>query len=251
MSTDQNDRALSSRLLTGASLVALMAVGATGFLAGCRDRVDDYMALTLSNPETRHPIAFASRREVLEVEVPAATGGLSDGQQADVHRFIARYRAEGQGPITVASPAATRGHLAARRTVEHIRRLLADTDVPPRAVRSGRHERGERFRLAVQLSYERPVAIPPVCGDFSQDLGVDRERLHMPNFGCATQHNLAVTVVNARDLLLPQEEAPRSSERRSVSWSQYNAAGGAASTSQGGSGAPADSATKAKPAAIK
>ena len=251
MTTRSDDRPLRSRLLTGASIMALGAVGATGLLAGCRDRVDDYMALTLSNPETRHPIAFSARRETLEVEVPSGAGGLSEGQEADVYRFIARYRAEGQGQITVSTPGATRAHLAARRTAEQIRNLIAVADIPTRAVQGGRHGSGERFAVAVQLSFERPVAIPPTCGDWSADAGVDRERLHMRNFGCATQHNLAVTVANPRDLLHPQEEAPRSAERRAVSWSQYTAAGGASGSANAPGAGGGDGAARAKPAAIK
>jgi pilus assembly protein CpaD len=45
--------------------------------------------------------------------------------------------------------------------------------------------------------------------------------LHYPEFGCATQSNLAGMVANARDLQRPQDEQPRSAERRSQSWSKY------------------------------
>lgn len=62
---------------------------------------------------------------------------------------------------------------------------------------------------------------------------MDRERLPYENFGCASQRNLALTVANARDLQVPQEETPRSSEVRSASWSKY--VGG--SKGAGGSGA--------------
>lgn len=241
----------ASRVLPAVSIVALWAVIATLALAGCRDRLDDHTALRLSNPETRHPIKFSARRETLEVEVAGSGEGLSASQEADVYRFIDRYRAEAQGPIVISLPAGGSSRPAARRTAEQIRRMIAEAEIPRRAVVSERHASEKNFGAAVQIAYERPVAIPPTCGDFSVDLGVDRERVHYPDFGCATQRNHAVMVANPRDLIHPQEEDPRSAERRSVVWGQYTApvaGGGGAAAPAGGSG---DSSSKAKPAAIK
>jgi pilus assembly protein CpaD len=52
-------------------------------------------------------------------------------------------------------------------------------------------------------------------------VGRNEDRIPYPNWGCATQRNLAVMVDNARDLRQPQGEDPRAGERRSVSWSAY------------------------------
>ena len=65
------------------------------------------------------------------------------------------------------------------------------------------------------------MAVPPPCDDWSRDVGRNEERIPYPNWGCATQRNLALTVDNARDLGQPQPEDPRSGERRSATWSAY------------------------------
>jgi pilus assembly protein CpaD len=84
------------------------------------------------------------------------------------------------------------------------------------------HRHGARDGVpTIRLAYQRPVAVPPPCDDWSEDVGRNEERIPYPNWGCATQHNLAVMVDNARDLRQPQAEDPRSSERRSVTWSAY------------------------------
>jgi pilus assembly protein CpaD len=78
---------------------------------------------------------------------------------------------------------------------------------------------------AIRLAYQQPVAVPPACDKWGDNVGRNEARVPYPNFGCATQHNLAVTIDNARDLQRAQDEDPRPGERRSVTWSGYVGAG--------------------------
>ena len=78
------------------------------------------------------------------------------------------------------------------------------------------------------------------------NVGRNEARIPYPNWGCATQRNLALMVDNARDLQQPQEEDPRSSERRSVTWSAY-VGSSSASGGDGGGDAP----KKAPASAVK
>jgi pilus assembly protein CpaD len=89
--------------------------------------------------------------------------------------------------------------------------------------------------------------VPPQCDDWSEDVGRNEARIPYPNWGCASQHNLAVMVDNARDLRQPQAEDPRSGERRSVTWSGYVGAAGSAQASS----ASGDATKKAAPATTK
>jgi pilus assembly protein CpaD len=82
--------------------------------------------------------------------------------------------------------------------------------------------------------------VPPECGDWHRDVGVERNRVPYPQWGCATQRNFAGMVANSRDLQRPQDEDPRSAERRSQTWSKYIAP----DQTLAGSGG-ADQATKA------
>lgn len=218
------------------ALPALVLVGTLG-LTACREhepRLDNVSAATLSVPGKRHPIGFAPRVEALYVEVASDGLGLSENQATDVHRFLDRYKSEANGRLHVAAPASVKGHFAVSRSFRDIEELIDRSGVPEGAV--DRHRtRGEgRYGPAIKLSYERSIAMAPHCGSWPEDLGrMDRERLPYENFGCASQRNLALTVANARDLQVPQEETPRSSEMRSASWSKY--VGGSKGT--GGSGA--------------
>ena len=236
----RNAATRSSAVRARASLI--VALASVGVLGGCREhdvRLDNATAITLSDPAKRHAIAMADRGEALYVEVPDDGQGLSDNQATDVVRFVDRYKSEAKGPLRISAPASVRGHLAISRSFRDIEELVDRSGVPDEAVQRSRTRSADKFGHAVKLSYERPVAVPPACGAWPDDVGrIDRERLPTENFGCSTQRNLALTVANARDLEVPQEETPRASEVRSGSWSKYAAGGkpaqGGAPASSGG-----------------
>ena len=194
-------------------------------LAGC---VDDITAAAISNPATHHPISYGTSPETLFVEVGPQGNGLSQNQQADVWRFVDRYKAESTGSLRIDAPKSARGHLAVSRSMRQVEEIVQNAGIDPRAIQVVRQSGKSSHAGALVLAYDRTIAVPPECGDWSDDLGENRERLPYNNFGCATQRNLALTVANGRDLQSPQQETPRSSERRSSNWSDY--VGGAKDT---------------------
>lgn len=218
------------RLGLCAALLGAMASS----LAGC-NRLDDYTAADLQDPVKRHPIAYSSRPEILFVEVAPGGAGLSANQEADVYRFVERYKAESTGALRIAAPRSAGKHLAISGSARQIESIVRNAGVPPHAVETSRYAGDTGGAPALQLSYDRTLAVAPQCADWGTDLGENRERLPFNNFGCATQRNLALNVANGRDLLVPQEEAPRSSERRSATWTKYVA------VESGGSSSPATS----------
>lgn len=229
------------RSVRGRALLRMAVLAALAGGLGACNRLDDFTAAELGDPVKRHAIGYTPHTEALFVEVAPGGGGLSSNQQADVWRFVDRYRKEGTGPLKIAAPRSAGGHLAASRSVRDVEDIVRDAGVDPDAVQVARYTGNSRVGPAVKLAYERPVAVPPQCGDWATDLGENRERLPYNDFGCATQRNLALTVANGRDLQVAQEESPRSSERRSAAWSDYTSSGssGSSSGSTGGASAPA------------
>lgn len=227
------------------SVVRSLALALALTSAGCREhlRVDDATAGQLNDPDKRHPIAFTKRTEALYVEVAQTGDGLSPNQQADVWRFLERYKSESAGPLQISAPGSVKGHISVSRSVRHVEEMVAGAGIPQSAVEERRHHGSTEFGRAVKLAYERPVAMAPECGSWPEDLGENRERVPNENFGCASQRNLAMMVANARDLKVPQEETSRSGERRDVVWTKYVGAeksgskgGGAPTTGSGGGG---------------
>ncbi len=239
-----------SRTMWRSTVLALAAAGIA--LGACRDapRLDNLTARDLSDPATRHPIGFSSKREALFVEIAPSGEGLSANQEADVYRFLERYKAESTGRLRIGAPASAKGAMAASRSVRQVEDLVRNAGIPAEAVEQARVSAGGGHPPAVRLAYERSAAVGPQCGQWPENLGETRERLPHQDFGCSSQRNLAATVANARDLIEPQEEAPRSSEVRDARWSKFaerssKAGGGGGSSGSGGSAKPGGSATGA------
>jgi pilus assembly protein CpaD len=218
------------------ALAATIALAAT--VIGCdeRDRLSNRMALALNDPVESHPIGFSSRTEALLVQLPPRGEGLSNNQYADVYRFVKRFGAESNGALTIATPGGGwRDGVASSRVIDDIRQALREGEIDERLVKRVASAKGSPG--SVRLSYLRPIAIAPECGIWNRDVGYEPERVPYPQYGCATQRNLAGMVANARDLQRPQDEDPASSERRSALWSKYVPPSGVAA---------ADDTTKAK-----
>jgi pilus assembly protein CpaD len=235
--TAKRARSLSA-IVAGLGSIALVACD--GYHGWDHRRLDNPTAVGLSDPEVRHPIRFVAHREILDIEVPAGAEGLSPNQHADVVAFLLRHRREAKSRLMIQVPRGVRHQAAMARSVQDIQRHVADAGIDYRMTPLPRQERSSDVVPAVRLAYERPIAIPPPCGDWSEDVGRNEERIPYPNWACATQHNTAVMVDNARDLIVPQPEDPRSGERRSALWSTYAGSGGkggggdAAAGSKGG-----------------
>jgi pilus assembly protein CpaD len=193
-------------------------------------------AVGLSNPEVRHAIGFVPRRETLDVEVPSEADGLSPNQHVDVARFIHRYRREAAGNLVITAPDARRDRAGIAKSLQEIQQHMVEAGVDYRLVRGARLNASASGAPFIKLAYRRPVAVPPACDDWTEDVGRNEARIPYPNWGCATQRNLAVMVDNARDLEQPQIEDPRSGERRAVSWSGYVGASPSAGSDAGEGG---------------
>jgi pilus assembly protein CpaD len=218
-------------------LILAHTLFAGAMMAGCDSHhrgPHDSLAVKLNSAEFSHPIDFASRAEVLEVEVPDDTEGLSPNQQVDVYRFLERFKREATGRLTIAAPSATRDPASIAHSLKGIQREVADAGVDYRLTRVPRSKKVDV--ALIKLAYQRPVAIPPKCDHWQENVGRNDPRLPYANFGCATQRNTAVMVDNARDLKRPQGEDPRSSERRTVTWSGYVSAAAGKDGDSGGGG---------------
>ena len=211
-------------------------LGAT-VLGGCRDSwyVSDDRALLLGDPSARHEIGLAERIETIHVELRPGTSGLSLNQEDDIAGFMRQYRAQGVGAIRVEMPTAARDQGPARGALGGVRRIADEHGIQPSAIEVVRQKGGSHRGGVLTVSFARPQTVPPVCGDWPEDLGVNRERVNHPDHGCATQRAIAIMTASPRDLMTPQAETPRPSERRAAIWSGYN------KTTAGGGGGEAPS----------
>lgn len=218
--------------------LAGLAVAVAPFVAGCdMPRVRDEMHPLVTDPVKRHPIGIAADTATLELPPMTGEPGARSQHMVSTMRFLRRYRQEAQGPLTVAVPR-HRGPGIERR-IEDIRRVARMTGIAPDRLRitSAGHYGG-----MVLLSYDRLAVAAPVCGDWSEDVTRNPDNIPYPNFGCASQRNLAHMIANPTDAVFPAQETPRMSDNRGAAWQRFKA-GGAAGAGAGSATATATGVT--------
>lgn len=169
----------------------------------------------------RHPIIVSEQPAHLSVRVSRGSAGLTPQQRAQVSDFINRYSARdsGNGRIVVAVPSGSANEVAAMHAVADLRYLVRDFGISDANLAIQPYRAGGD--APIRISYARFVAEGPDCGDWSTNLAEDPRNVPYPNFGCATQRNLAVQVANPADLLGPRTQEPGSAERRDTVFDKY------------------------------
>ena len=181
-------------------------------LAGC-DRGfgerDQSLLATLSDAEARNPITVVEQRPRLEIPLDAR-GADSGSVKLETARFLHQYKRTGGSKLMVSAPRGQRGHGDALHGLRH---MIRAAGIAESAVVFGAHEAGDR---SIRISYARLAAVTEPCGDWSENVDLNRDNLPYRNFGCAVQSNMAAMIARPTDALYPATETPRGAERRTT-----------------------------------
>jgi pilus assembly protein CpaD len=211
--------------------VAIAATLASALaLSGCMtDNYYDEVAspyAPLSAAE-RYPIAVTDTRVSVEIPVHKAMSRLPADVRSDVQRFLAQYRASGTGQLVLVKPRKARHRTSMAVAIAEVNALIASAGINTHSVAYTNYPKGAAGTTApITLSFESFVAIPPECGDWSENLAVTYDNTPHPNFGCTAQHNLASMVANPNDLITPRATTPKHTGRRDVVIEQYRVGAG-------------------------
>jgi len=166
------------------------------------------------DPVQNHPITAAPSFARLKLAFTSPATGLTPQQEARFTNFVQRYLAVGNGSISI-SVAKGPGADAA---ISYFGERLADMGVPRAQILVGIRE-GEDAR--VELGFITYKASLEPCGDWSANAADTSANLTMPNFGCATQHNLAAMVADPRDLVTLRTLDAADATRRTIVMQNY------------------------------
>lgn len=206
-------------------------------LIGCEaSRVPDQMHPLLTDPSKRHPIGIADDSVLLDL--PPVSGDPAERSRDTIAamRFMRKFKQEGRGQLVVSVAAAERRQWGVERRLDEVRRLARVVGVAASRMRFTDKAHPQSIGAAVTLSYERLAVVPPVCGDWSENVARNPENLPYPNYGCASQRNLAAMIANPTDVVFPAEETPRLSDNRAAAYAAYKGTSGAAAGAGGGGG---------------
>ena len=172
--------------------------------------------LTLSNDgAVNHPITVAPHYNTLKLSFSAVDAGLLPDDSARFEDFVTGYLAHASGSISISPPAGADAPAAMRYFAER----LAALGVPRSRIMVGTHQAGGDGQ--VEIAYDGYVAQVDPCGDWSKDLAQTAANQSAPNFGCATQHNIAAQDADPRDLIQPQAASAGDATRRSTVLGNY------------------------------
>ena len=173
------------------------------------------------NVNQRYPIAVQPRMMSLNL-IYNGQSELDQNQNGQLARFAEDYRSHGSGSISVSAPTAAAADIAVASLLEI---GVARTQIMVGGVA------GPNPLNDIRLTYIRYVAEAPPCGNWTQNLTYSANNVLPPNFGCATQHNLAAMVADPRDLVAPDATGQADAQRRLTVLQKYRA--GEATSAQG------------------
>jgi len=168
-----------------------------------------------ANPERNHPIAVVPSFAKLTLAFGGPSAGLRPDDEARLTHFVQRYLATGNGSISVSAPRGPASSAALRYFGER----LAEMGVPPSNILVGTHDRDDGARVELGFITYRASTAP--CGDWSTNVAHTFSNRPTPNFGCATQHNLAAMVTDPRDLVAPRQLGRSDASRRTAVMGNY------------------------------
>lgn len=208
----------------GRSLRAVAIAAGIGLsLGGCKayDHSDNRYSHT-TTIEDRFPINVAENSARLDIDVSGRNDRLTEDDRLRVAQFAREFQAEGHGHLVVARPVGGGREVAAAGKVARIQGVLRNSGLPGSAVDYRVYKaRAGNGRASVILTYSRYQASVPPCGDWTGNLAITHTNEQHPNFGCATQSNLAAMIDNPRDLVAPRTMDPADAARRDVVMDAY------------------------------
>jgi pilus assembly protein CpaD len=208
MMTMRKIRLIASRAATGVALMPLL------WLAACSGgpEIDDYYKPAMHYE--RFPIEVAKGSVRLDVSTKRPT--LGERQEDAVARFAQSANASGAPRVQIQRPrsAATADAVAGRVT-----QIMVMNGIEPENILESDYAGGKGAPVIV--TFQRKIAVTPECGDWSEDIAVTGKNEPPPDFGCATQNNIAAMVANPEDFEVPRTTTPADAMRRNQVFVDY------------------------------
>jgi pilus assembly protein CpaD len=203
----------------------LFAIAAVVGMSACTlpERPADY--------RKAHPIVVQPETRVLSIMSRLEAEALAPEDQFAFDRFMRDYNMRASGFIGLQVPGNSASGIERKSRIEAMESLLTRAGVDRRMIRelpSGEGEQG-----AIIVSFTTNKAIVPECGDWSKSSSYNWANRRSPNYGCATQRNLGLTIANPGDLKKPADMEPLDGTRGASIYEPYRTPAAAAGAAEG------------------
>ena len=185
-------------------LVALLCLAA----AACQYRDTPELDLADSDYRAKFPIRVES--DLVQANfVGTSAGSLTLDELVQLDEMVSDYIAHGQKPLVIVMPG---NGLEYRNLGNEIQRRVMLRNLAKSEVLLG-VEPEAAMNGQVTVSFLMHTAIGPECGYWQSEPSLTNENANSDNFGCSTQHNLALMLANPGDLVVPRNFSTRDAER--------------------------------------
>lgn len=158
-----------------------------------------------------------------EIRLAMHAQGLSGAQQSALAEFQDNWR-EGEGRlILIQAPSGAKDPGTAYRMMEGARAFLLDHGVPEEKIDVIGYDPAGDAAAPLIVGYMRYSAVIPECGKNWPNLARSIKNQSNPNFGCATNANMAVQMADQGDLVHPRTMTPQDAARRQAVLDKYRA----------------------------
>lgn len=195
-------------------LVAIAALSVALLATACSS--DSDIGKLHYDAAVNHPITVEPHTVALALPFATNANALAPHDQGLLLRFATQYLAAGHGAVSIAAQPTAAG----QRQLQFFGRELTKLGVAPQRILVGTDAAVARDH--VELRFTTYQAGAPHCGDWN-DISSTGSNLPMENFGCATQHNLAVMVADPHDLIAPRKLGKADATERSQMVQKYEA----------------------------
>jgi len=169
-----------------------------------------------------HPITVDEQAASLMIRVAPDSVSLTDDDLARLDAFARHYKNRGNGPMVMSIPTGAPNRGAASRAAAEVETRLDDHAIGTRQLRLSHYRAsGAASDAPLILSFTQYVATPSPCGNWSENYAFNPRNTASPNYGCATQNNLAVMVADPGDLVAPRGMTPADAQRRDTVLERY------------------------------
>lgn len=202
-------------------IIRVVGLAAVAALAGCNTPGTTDPNLPM-HAEVAHPITVEAQAAEMEIAVGPQSVALLRVDETRLRAFAGAYRTRGHGAMTVYVPSDTPNSMAAVQVMADVHRVLTNEGLHPDAVQSrAYHPATSSDWSPIILSFTRYEASASPCGNWSESYTTRFNGNPSPNWGCATQNNLAALVSEPADLIRPREMTPAYADRRTTVLENY------------------------------
>jgi pilus assembly protein CpaD len=202
------------------SLLTVIGLALSGCLGGTMDGMGSGQIQAM--PHEKFPIQVSPVKEEMSLVVSPYAFAVSKYDKARVAEFASAYKRVGHGDIWIVAPEGSQNSASSIGAVAELSAVMVDRGLSREQIKM-RSYHASGSDAPITIRFVRYTASTRPCGDWSRSVAFEPNNSTTANFGCASQSNLAVMVVDPHDLVQPRDMDPADAQRRMEVIGKYRA----------------------------